>query len=71
MYFVGIDVSKYKHDCFIVSSDGEAPFGVFSFENNKQGFEMFLDRLNSLDSSEEKRQECEIYGRVFGQQKIN
>ena len=55
MYFVGIDVSKYKHDCFIVSSDGEAPFGVFSFENNKQGFEMFLDRLNSLDSSEEKR----------------
>ena len=31
MYFIGIDVSKYKHDCFIVSSDGEVPFGVFSF----------------------------------------
>lgn len=55
MYFIGIDISKYKHDCFIVSSDGETPFGVFSFRNDKQGFEMFLDRLNSLDSSEEKR----------------
>ena len=40
MYFIGIDISKYKHDCFIVSSDGEAPFGVFSFENNKQGFHL-------------------------------
>ena len=55
MYFIGIDISKYKHDRFIVSENGEAPFGVFSFENNKQGFEMFLDRLNSLDSKEEKR----------------
>jgi transposase len=55
MYFIGIDISKYKHDCFIVSSEGEAPFGVFSFENNKAGFEMFLDKLNLLDSSEEKR----------------
>ena len=55
MYFVGIDISKYKHDCFIVSSDGEAPFGVFSFENNKNGFQLLLDRLDSLDSSEEKR----------------
>ena len=55
MYFIGIDISKYKHDCFIVSSEGEAPFGVFSFENNKAGFEMFFDKLNSLDISEEKR----------------
>ena len=42
MYFVGIDISKYKHDCFIVSSNGEAPFGVFSFENNKNGFQLLL-----------------------------
>ena len=55
MYFIGIDISKYKHDCFIVSSDGEAPFGVFSFENNKQSFQLLLDKLNPLDSSEEKR----------------
>ena len=55
MYFIGIDISKYKHDCFIVSSEGEAPFRVFSFENNKAGFEMFFDKLNSLDISEEKR----------------
>ncbi len=55
MYFIGIDISKYKHDCFIVSDDGEVPFDVFSFENNKQGFELLLEKLNSLDSSKEKR----------------
>ncbi len=55
MYFVGIDISKYKHDCFIISGLGEVVFDVFSFENNKSGFEFLLERLNSLDSFEEKR----------------
>ena len=25
MYFIGIDISKYKHDCFVVSGEGETP----------------------------------------------
>jgi hypothetical protein len=38
MYYVGIDVSKYKHDCFIVTSDGEIIRDAFSFGNNHNGF---------------------------------
>ena len=30
---VGIDVSKDKHDCFIVSSDGEVLADVFTISN--------------------------------------
>lgn len=55
MYFIGIDVSKYKHDCFIVSNAGEVVFDVFTFQNSSQGFSEFLQRLNTLDSSQEKR----------------
>ena len=35
---VGIDVSKEKHDCFIVSSDGEVLADVFTVSNNTDGF---------------------------------
>jgi len=55
MYFIGIDISKYKHDCFIVSDTGEVIFDVFTFQNTNQGFSEFLQRLNILDSSQEKR----------------
>ena len=30
MVYVGIDVAKDKHDCFIVNSDGEALYDVFT-----------------------------------------
>ena len=55
MYFIGIDISKHKHDCCIISDNGEIPLGVFTFENSKTGFELFLEKLNSLNPSEEKR----------------
>lgn len=35
MYFIGIDISKYKHDCFIISNTGEIPLDGFSFKNTK------------------------------------
>ena len=35
---VGIDVSKDKHDCFIVSSEGEVLADVFTIPNNMDGF---------------------------------
>lgn len=49
MYFVGIDISKYKHDCFIITEDGEVILHDFSFDNNHQGFSSFLSKLSSLD----------------------
>ncbi len=39
MIYIGIDISKYKHDCFIAT---EANHVLFSFENNLLGFNKFL-----------------------------
>lgn len=35
MICVGIDVAKDKHDCFILSSEGEVLADVFTIQNNK------------------------------------
>jgi transposase len=48
MYYVGIDVSKYKHDCFIVTSDGEIIRDAFSFGNDYDGFQTLLSALSAL-----------------------
>jgi len=52
MYLVGIDISKYKHDCFIATETGEIIKNSFSFANTRDGFEGFLKILQSLDSSQ-------------------
>ena len=54
MYFVGIDISKYKHDCFITTETAVIVENL-SFKNNKEGFEQLLNSLHSLDSSKEIR----------------
>ena len=54
MYFVGIDISKYKHDCFIATEVGEVIKEPFSFSNTNEGFLQLLTILKSLDSSKEK-----------------
>ena len=48
MYFVGIDVSKYKHDCFIVAEAGEVIKDTFTFDNNRTGFDQFFSILDGL-----------------------
>lgn len=48
MYYVGIDVSKYKHDCFVISSDGEIICDPFSFGNDHDGFQALSSMLSSL-----------------------
>ena len=47
MVCVGIDVSKDKRDCFILSSEGEALADVFTVENNREGFGVLLQRIRS------------------------
>ena len=42
---VGIDVSKDKHDCFIVSAEGEVLADVFTVPNNMDGFHCLLQML--------------------------
>jgi transposase len=51
MIYIGIDISKYKHDCFICNDTGEVIVENLSFENTKKGFQQFLDLLKSYDSS--------------------
>ena len=53
MTFVGIDISKYKHDCFIMNDLGEAIKPVFSFENNALGFAKLSSALDEI--KDEKR----------------
>lgn len=47
MIFVGIDVAKDKHDCFIMSSEGEVLADVFTISNSKEGFEHLLQTINT------------------------
>ena len=47
MVCVGIDVAKDKHDCFILSSEGEVLADVFTVANNMDGFETLLQRIRS------------------------
>ena len=50
MIYIGIDISKYKHDCFICKDTGEVIVENLSFENNKKGFQQFLDSLKPYDN---------------------
>ena len=51
-YFVGIDIAKYKHDCFIHDHNGEVIHHSFTFSNNQTGFKELLSVLDSLDKSQ-------------------
>ena len=48
MIYVGIDVAKDKHDCFITNSDGEVLFKVFTISNNREGFETLFQKIESV-----------------------
>lgn len=45
MICVGIDVAKDKHDCFILSSEGEVLADVFTIPNNAEGFDTLLHTI--------------------------
>ncbi len=49
MYFVGIDISKFKHDCAIINELGEVITSSWSFNNDCEGFSLFRNLLNTLD----------------------
>ena len=53
MYFVGIDISKYKHDCCIISAADQQIVSKFTVKNDKDGFEHLLTTLNSLSNPED------------------
>lgn len=58
MIFVGIDVSKAKHDCCIIDSNGSVITNSLRIDNSKEGFETLysaiLSALNFDDLSNAK-----------------
>jgi len=53
MYFIGIDISKFKHDCAVLDEIGDLIMPSWSFANDCEGFSTLRDFLNSLEG--EKR----------------
>ena len=51
-YFVGIDVSKFKHTCCIIDGEGEIIKKSFDFTNSKKGFDSLIEIFKSIDQSE-------------------
>ena len=48
MIYVGIDVAKDKHDCFITNSDGEVLFKAFTISNNLNGFNALYQKIEAV-----------------------
>ena len=55
MLYIGIDISKYKHDCIVVDDAGVIIRNAFSFDNSRAGFDQFTEMYRSLDPKETKR----------------
>ncbi len=66
IYYVGVDISKYKHDFCIISNTGEAIVENSSFENNKKGFQFFLDQLKPYN-----KQDVQIAFEATGHYSLN
>jgi len=54
MYYIGIDVSKFKHTCLIASNTGEVIKDAFDFDNSTIGFSLLKSIIDSLDSNQIK-----------------
>ena len=48
MIYIGIDVAKDKHDCFIINSEGEVLYDVFTIQNDLDGFESLYRKIKSV-----------------------
>ena len=54
MIYVGIDVAKDTHDCFILSSSGEVAKDVFTITNDKKGFTTLVEAIPKVDKDKIK-----------------
>lgn len=55
MYFVGIDISKYKHDCCIINAADQSIVAKFTIQNDQDGFCQLLTSLQALSTPENIR----------------
>jgi transposase len=45
MLYVGIDVAKSKHDCYIIGSDGVVHADNLTISNDRKGFDQLLETI--------------------------
>ena len=69
-YYIGLDLAKFKHDCFVMNENGEVIRDSFSFANGQSGFNTLLDALKALDPSQEKKIGLEATGHYGSNLKI-
>ena len=54
MLYIGIDVAKDKHNCCVISSQGEILADGFEFLNSREGFEKLVKLISSFREKDEK-----------------
>lgn len=54
MIYVGIDIAKDKHDCFIINFEGEVLYDVFTIQNNIVGFNDLLFKIKTAEPNPDK-----------------
>ena len=54
MVYVGVDVSKNKHDCCMIDESGEVVASAFTIWNNKAGFEYLMDKIREVETDMKK-----------------
>jgi len=62
MVYVGIDVAKDKHDCFIQSSEGKVLAEGFTISNNMDGFNHLLQRIQDCTGEDKIKVGLEATG---------
>ena len=58
MYFIGIDVAKYKHSLAAIRKGGEKIITHFEFANSTEGFRMMLEELARQGITDENSRVC-------------
>ena len=54
-FYVGIDVSKFKHTVAIIDEEGEIRKKSFDISNSREGFDSLLNELGLLGEKEQIR----------------
>lgn len=50
MIYVGVDVSKNKHDCYVMNDEGKTIYSAFTIQNTMDGFEELMNRIRTIES---------------------
>ena len=58
VYYVGIDLAKFKHSAAVVGDDGKRLVRGFDFPNRRDGFEALLRRLESVGATGAEARVC-------------